>query len=534
MINASEPLKKAFYTPPETEQQLKDWIHFFLDFEVHDSVRCNNIHIEGEETHHNSQFDYIKGGFFGEYSSCVFLASRNAGKSFAASILCLLDCLFKPDIKIAVAAFQRNQSDYIYKYMISFIETLNEKMGVQVVTKRSSKRDIIKSSITDIDIARSAPNDIYFYNKSSVKFFSGGASQAGIKGYHPNILIVDECDLFNSSQFDGLANALEAGGKHQRRMDVLSTNYTVSGDGVVLKQIERYKEFNKNPIEGVLPTRIFKVCLIDILEKCPDKYLCFNEKTGVPCPLWNYCKGTAKQGNGFYKISSAFETMRDSSRQNFESQMLLLRPSSDVAYFNNFDLSKNIIDPDMELNPDYLSFVAFDFGGSQCPNAALIAQKDKNGVFYFIDEFSALGNLEILLDKLKAKYPIATSFDCFCDPKGSYSVDVQGNISPVQCLKNNRYRPRHKHILRDTSAQNICRLISTADGKIKFRVNKRCKTLLSQIYAAECKIGKNKKPTAELADYGHDDFLDLARYITSWAIRDDYVPLGRQNARRYF
>ena len=167
-------------------------------------------------------------------------------------------------------------------------------------------------------VAEVTKDEILFRNGSSVKFFSGGKSTAGIKGYHPNILIVDEGDLFSQEQFDGIANSLEAGGEYQRRFDVLSTNYTVHGDGVILRQISRYEKFNESRNPSLLPCRVFRICLLDILKQCDDRFECDR------CELWRYCQGRAKQGQGVYRIESALETMRNGSLPVFESQMLLL------------------------------------------------------------------------------------------------------------------------------------------------------------------------------------------------------------------
>jgi hypothetical protein len=491
----NESLRQALTTPPSTREKIVAWVKYFLNFDVHQTVRCT--HIEGDEPH-SCQLDYIEEAFLHRYSSCVVMAARNAGKSYAAAISCLLDCWFKPCVKIAVAAFQRNQSDYIYTYLIAFLDVFEVKCGVKVVKR--SKGHVGKDVIE-------------FLNGSSVAFFSGGKSQAGIKGYHPNILIVDECDLFSQEQFDGIANALEAGGKFQRRLDILSTNYRVDGgDGVVLKQIERYQEFNKTLNPHMLPCAIFKICLLDILEKCDDRFQCYDEINKRHCALWTYCKGKAKDGDGHYKVTSAFETMRDSSRQTFEAQMLLLRPSSEFAYFHNFDVVKNVNDPDRELDPTMLSFTIWDFGGVHCPHACLVVQKSADGIYYVVDEFFAMGALDGLINKVLTRYPNARDFDCFADPKGTDVQQIKGGVSYTGLLKKNLFWPQTKRLKREPTFQILFNLIDPATGPKRLMVNKRCKTLLKQIYAAECKTTKSGRPTTEPADNGNDDALDCLRY----------------------
>ncbi|MDB5292727.1 MAG: hypothetical protein JWL69_3968 [Phycisphaerales bacterium] len=143
---------------------------------------------------------------------------------------------------------QAREADYIYTYICKFLEHFGRILGEKPWT-------ITKDEIT-------------FANGSTVKFFSGGKSSANVTGYHPHVLQVDEGDKFSAEQFDGIANGLEGGKEYPSRFDVLSTNYTLSGDGVILKQIEKYEAFNLTKPDHLLPRRIFRICLIDILARC--------------------------------------------------------------------------------------------------------------------------------------------------------------------------------------------------------------------------------------------------------------------------
>jgi len=505
-------LRDFAHVKPTTREQIVAWVDAFLGFKIHSTVRCDHVDPDTGRPH-QTQLDYIAGGFLNEFSSCVFMAARNAGKSYAAAILCLLDCWFKSGIKIAVAAFQRNQSDYIYVYLCKFLETFGQKIGEK--------------------LWKISKDEIAFHNGSSVRFFSGGKSQAGIKGYHPNILIVDEGDLFSQEQFDGIANALEAGGDFQRRFDVLSTNYTVSGEGVVLKQIERLEEFNKSRNPHLLPCRVFRVCLLDILVKCDDRFQCNDPVTGKNCPLFRYCQGKAKNGDGFYKIESAFETMRDSSLQVFESQMLLLRPSSEFSYFHNFSVARNVVDPEVPYNPALLTFLACDPGGSRCPHAALLVQKDKaTGIYTVIDEFLGMGLIEGFIDRIKAAYPrLVQDADVFYDPAGARPQNTTGSTSYAQALRKAGFFPRCKQLKRRQTFELIYALIEPATGPAKLRVNKRCKNLIAQIQAAEHEV-KRGKPTPEPSnEIQPDDLLDCLRYVVGWTCGSTYA---RHNGAKRF
>lgn len=488
--------ERLLHTRPSNREAIRLWVDYFLSFKVHDTCRCVETDLEVGKPH-QSQLDYIADGFLGAYSSAVFVAARNAGKSYAAAVLILLDCWFKPGIKVAVAAYQRNQSDYIYRYMTEFLDILARNAGK------------VPGSLAKI-----SKDDIVFPNGSSARFFSGGKSTAGVKGYHPNILVVDECDLFSQEQFDGIANALEAGGEFQRRFDVLSTNYTVSGDGVVLNQIKRYEEFNRKAAENpaLKPCKVYRTCLIDILSKCDDRFQCSK------CDLWNYCKGRAKEGEGFYKIESAIETVTNSSLATFESQMLLLRPTNEHSYFKGFT-TQHIVE--FEWRHDLIPVIAFDFGAGRSPHAAVLAFKENAGKgsvrtdpgqYWVLDEFHCEGNLDTMIFQIKQKYPLALEADCKFDPKGKERPHMQQARSYMDLLKKAGWHPICTGLKRDITFKQIDMLISPASGPPRLHIHPQCKRLIRQLQAAEHKV-VNGHISDDPADIRPDDQLDCLRYV---------------------
>ena len=73
-----------------------------------------------------------------------------------------------------------------------------------------------------------------------------------------------------------------------------------------------------------------------------------------------YCNGIAKTGaGGFLTIDHALNLLSSGSKANFESQFLLLRPSSEFSYFHNFDPAKNVCDPAVEWDDARESCVIF-------------------------------------------------------------------------------------------------------------------------------------------------------------------------------
>ena len=189
---------------PNTREQVALWVEGYCGFRLHSTCRCKPTTVSQVEEWkrlgkqaHNCQLDYVSDAFFNRYSACVLMASRGAGKSWGTAAVCVLDCIYKPGIKIAVAGFIREQSDYIYNYIQQFLSNIEEVIG---------------ESLWKVD-----KDEINFDNGSSVKFFSGGKSTANVTGYHPHVLIVDEADKFSASQFDGIANGLEGSKQYETK-----------------------------------------------------------------------------------------------------------------------------------------------------------------------------------------------------------------------------------------------------------------------------------------------------------------------------
>jgi hypothetical protein len=475
---------------PINRRQVSLWLEAFAGFKPHSTIRCT----DPDCTHH-SQLDYITAAYFNEYRNAVLLAARGAGKSYCCAAVTLLDCWHKPGIEIAICAFKRDQSDYIYLHLCKFLKYFEGVLGQRLWT------------ITK--------NEIAFHNGSRVLFFSGGSSKSNVKGCHPSILIVDEADDWKLDRYDGVANCLDNTGKYPQRFDTLSTNYSLSGEGVVLKAIERAEEFNKVRPESLLPHKVFRICFLDILQKCDDRYQCST------CPLFKYCHGKAKQGDGFISIADAMQTMFSSSRGSFESQMLLLRPTSELTYFTGFDPFKNVLEGEAQAkyDPHLSTYLMIDFGGSRCPHAALLMQQNFLGIYYVIKEWQQMGHLENLVSDIKSDFPqlIHSPPRVFCDNNGSKTDNVRGAKSPIQVLREAGWHPRHTSaIKRRPTFEAIANLIEPASGSPKMLINRCCKTLITQIENAECERDRRGKPTADPLDAGNDDLLDCLRYGVYW------------------
>lgn len=435
------------------------------------------------------------------------MACRGAGKSYSAAISILLDSFHKPGIKSAVAGFILKQSNYVYQYCVDFLSVLQQKIGKKEAEKLWN-------------ISKGA---IRFANGSIVAFFSGGKSIASLKGFRADVIYVDEGDLFSLEQFDGIANAKQSNGKWPFRFDVLSTNYTTDGDGVVLTQIQRYEEFNANRHPALLPCRVFRTCLLDVLAKCDDRFQCNDLVRRCNCELWDFCKGKAKEKEGFIQIPDAIATTLTNSRPTFEAQMLLLRPLSQHTYFHTFT-QKNVLEKDRPIDPSLPLFITFDFGGGRAEHCAIVSQKTRDGTYYVVYEKFSAGHLEPMIDCIKQDIPNILSADCFYDPAGNRKDHIKDAKSHRDVLVKAGFRPRCRQFKRRPTFEALHTLIQPASGPPKFYLNPSCKRSIGEIQAARHQIirGKIIPEPEDMGDRGGDEALDCIRMTIGWT-KDNYA-----------
>ena len=91
-------------------------------------------------------------------------------------------------------------------------------------------------------------------------------------------------------------------------------------------------------IEGAAESgyRIFKWCVLDVLEKCVDRDC-------ATCGLWEDCRGRARQASGFYRIDDAIGHKRQVSRETWRLEMLCYVPSQEGLIYREFDLSVHVV-----------------------------------------------------------------------------------------------------------------------------------------------------------------------------------------------
>ncbi len=489
---------------PLTDDALVAWIDCFLDFKVHTCIRCiKPAHLTDEEAEdqglpHTCQKSYIAGCFFQRHESSLFVGARSAGKSESIAIGVFLNAIFKPGCEQVVSAFTEKQTLEVSTKLNMYIASYWKNAGYNDLKELAT---VLKFSVE-------------FSNGSKVEFRTG-SGRASIKSLHPEILWIDECDLFKESEMSSMENSLTAR-EYGTQVNFISTSYTMSEGSVVLSKVEAFKEYNLSKPDHMKPNIIYKICLLDILETCDSRYKCFNEDTQKHCMLWSFCKGRAKDiAGGYYPIGEAIKKISTSkSKRSFDAEMLLQTPQAENAYFPTFDF-RHIMDPGKLYDPKLETYIGFDFGGIRCHHAAVLSQRDTAGVWYIIDEFQSLGNFENLIKTIKNKYPGIQNYSrCFIDPAGNKKDAMAGAKSYKDLLVDAGWAPRStSNCKRQDSFDLILGLIEPADQSHKFNINKTCKALIKQLQQAAVKA--DGKPV----DGVGDDLLDCLRYIVFWVLK---------------
>lgn len=508
--NKQEWAKIAHYftedKKPKNREQVKKVVKLWFDVDLIDKARCAD---------HQSQLDYVADSFLGEYGSGVFIGTRGGGKSFLTAIVDILKALYIPGHKIAVTAFARGQSAEVEEKARVLLEKFNEITNTRGVWVTRNAKGGSQSFIE-------------FATGSQIGFFAGARSPANIKAFHPHDIRVDEADLWPLAEIEKLEFALYDDGTHGTQIVYLSADYNKGNSASAINTlVTRLDNYNATRQPGLRPASIFRMCVLDTVQKCTDKFQCLNEGNKVPCALWPYCKGNLKRTDvqGHSSLAKALEEAGRSSKPQFEAQMLLIRQEvSEVSYFCDFSIAANVNDPAVEYDTSKETFLTFDFGGGRCEHAALLIQRDKAGVYTVVDEWLCAASIEVMAANIRGKYPQMEWKYCFADPNGAKKQKAQGAESYVDVLRRLGFPVKTRANMpgsRREGFEKINAVIVPAEGKAtRLKINKRCVNLIKQVQAAEHKTHKGQLSN-EPADITPDDLLDCLRYTMQWTLGRD-------------
>jgi hypothetical protein len=161
-------------------------------------------------------------------------------------------------------------------------------------------------------------------NKSSINILT--ASSKSVRGPHPQKLKLDEVDEMEDGIYE--ASMLIPKTKHGIKASVQIYSTMHKAYGLMQRVITEAARSGYS---------IYKWCVFDVMEKCPDWRDC------EACELWEDCQGKARQADGFYSIENAINEKRRVSRDTWLSEMLCFHPSQEGLIYKEFDLAVHVV-----------------------------------------------------------------------------------------------------------------------------------------------------------------------------------------------
>jgi hypothetical protein len=250
---------------------------------------------------HNCLAEYITAAWFEDSMNCVCWANRGGGKTMAGALVTWLESVFKAGCETKVLGGSGEQSLRMYNHIKKF----NSEPFWHLARGEALK------TYTEL------------LNGSSIQILT--ASTKSVRGPHPQKLRLDEIDEFDDKIYEAALLIPLSSGGIEASTHIYSTMHKSYG---LMNQV----------IEGAAESgyRIFKWCVLDVLEKCVDRDC-------ATCGLREDCGGRARQASGFYRIDDAIGHKRQVSRETWESEMLCYVPSREGLIYREFDLSVHVV-----------------------------------------------------------------------------------------------------------------------------------------------------------------------------------------------
>ena len=453
---------------PGSREELGAWVENRLGVVVPDRAVCAG---------HNSPMDYLWHAFGGDFTpvertggDCVVWANRGGGKTRLAAIATLLDCWFKADCQVRILGGSLEQSSRVYAEFAEFVREGFEKGLVGRMNKGGCQ----------------------FVNGSAVRILP--QSDRGVRGVHVHKLRCDEVELFDPGVWAAAQFCTHSKGGIAAAVEAASTLHEPAG--LMQRVLDRARGAG---------TPVFRWCLWETIERCVDR-------SCSRCALDAYCQGKAKQSRGYIRIDDAIAQMRRSSRADFESEALCLRPSRRSAVFEEFDPEVHVAVTPYDANlPTYR---AIDFGFVN-PFVCLWIQVDREGAVRVIDEYvRRKATVAVHAEEIRRRTPTGANVaGTFCDPSGAGRNDITGT-SPVQELAEMGIPTRHRASAILDGIARIRAFVRSGDGRIRLRINPRCERLIE---AMQCyhfpEAGRGATSETPEKDGVHDHPIDALRYF---------------------
>ncbi len=323
---------------------------------------------------HDAPFAYVAGAFFETLGDCIVWANRGGGKTELGAVVTHLDSLFKPGCETRILGGSLEQSDKMY-------QALRRKWQPQFADCLAGEPTKRRTELK---------------NGSAVEILT--QSLRSVRGQRVPKVKCDEVDEFKPEVWQAVQFVTQSQAGIKASFEAFSTMHRLYG---LMQQAVAEAE-----AKGV---RVLRWCLLEVLERC-------RERSCSRCELSEDCRGTAREGVGYFPIEDAIRIKRRSSAEAWRAEMLCQIPSREGLVYADFDEAQHVVDYDWQ--PGRRTLASFDFGFVN-PFVCLFFQVDEDDRLCLFEEYyvkgkSTLEHARILAPKFR-QYRVQTSF---ADPAG--------------------------------------------------------------------------------------------------------------------
>jgi len=446
--------------PPQNPEELHAWVSEHLEINI-----ARRSLIEGNR----APFDYLVHTFFeGRFQQsgeawtacealpdsppdCVVWANRGGGKTFMGAVATLLDLVFKHGVEVRILAGSLEQSTRMYEHLRGFFS-------------RPKFASLLESKITS--------RRIKLLNGSCARLLA--ASQPSVRGTRVQKVRCDEVDTFDPEIWKAaqlttreLAGVAGPWGPSVRgSIEALSTMhhpYGLMWEIVTGERLVRV-EGVRRPRETIARRSLFRWCVLDVLEHCPDHREC------ATCGLMPECNGKAKQRTpecaGHLMIDDALAQKKRVDLATWNSEMLCSRPRRTDAVYPEFEVGVHVVgDPHPRVRARApVAYVAgMDFG-FRAETVVLLASIDNAGTVLVEREHVATGLTTA--DHIKAIDAwLADGRTMIADPNMLQRDGFEWiAIDPAGRARNDQTAKSNYELLRNAGYRVRCRALRIGDG----------------------------------------------------------------------
>lgn len=207
-----------------------------------------------------------------------------------------------------------------------------------------------------------------------------------------------------------------------------------------------------------------------------------------PWESWQYPTITSP----FIPKSEIEAARRDLDPRSFRQEYEASFESMSGRVYYPFD--RNIHVGDYPFDPRLPLYVGMDFNID--PMSLVMLQEQPNGEIWAVDEAVLYGsNVEEAADELARRYfPYMKQITIYPDPAGTQRGHARGesslDILREAGFKNIQYKAKHPAI--DDRVNAVNRLLYTADGTVRLKVDQRCRKLIDSLEQTIYKEGSRE------------------------------------------